>query len=342
MSLDASRTVFRAREAVASLLGAPDSSRIAFTLNATMALNIALAGWLRPGDHVLATSLEHNSVARPLTALKERLGVEVEIVQADGEGRLDPADFRSRLRKTTRLAVVNHVSNVIGSVSPVRDIRDALEGVPLLVDAAQSAGGIPLAPVNEIADMVAFTGHKGLFGPTGTGGLWVRPGVELAPLVRGGTGSRSEQDRQPDFMPDALEAGTQNTHGLAGLAAGVEFLLEKGVENVLRHERRLTGLFMEGLSAVAGVRMYGPADPERRGALVSVNLDGWSPSDLARELDRHYGIMTRAGLHCAPWAHRTIGTFPAGTVRFSFGWFNTEDEVGRVLAALAELSRSSG
>jgi cysteine desulfurase family protein len=339
MSVTAARTVFRAREAMAELLGVDDSGRIAFTLNVTQALNTVLYGLLKPGDHVLTTSMEHNSVMRPLARLAEIRGVEVSVVEADRQGGIDPDDFRTLIRPTTRLAVVNHGSNVTGTLAPLAEIKAALEGLPLVVDAAQTAGVLPLTPVTEIADVLAFTGHKGLMGPTGTGGLWVRPGIAVGSLIQGGTGSRSEHEIQPDFMPDCLEAGTPNTHGLAGLAAAVDYILEIGLEHIRDHETALTKAFLDGLGNMEGVRVYGPKNIKEITAVVSINIDGYSPSDLAFVLDREYGVAVRAGLHCAPRAHKTIGSFPQGTVRFSFGWFNTLDEVRRVLAALDEISK---
>jgi len=339
MSLAASRTVFEAREAVAELLGVDDSSQIAWTLNVTQALNLALNGLLQEGDHVLTTSFEHNSVMRPLSWLARARKVEVEVIPVPPDGQVDPAEFSRRLTGRTRLAVVNHASNVVGTLCPLKEVKKALGGVPLLADAAQSAGAVPLDPIEEMADLLAFTGHKGLLGPTGTGGLWVRRGLALGPLIRGGTGSRSESEEQPEFMPDALEAGTPNTHGLAGLAAGVRYILDTGVETIRRHELQLTKLFLNGLTQIRGIKIYGPSDPNMRTAVVSLNLAGWSPSDLALALDREFGILTRAGLHCAPRAHRTLGTFPEGTVRFSFGVFNTAGEIEAVLTALDLLSR---
>ena len=340
-SLAASRLVFQAREAAADLLGVDDSSRIVFFLNVTQALNAALNGMLGPQDHVLTTGLEHNSVMRPLNWLARTRGVEIEAVPTDPQGFIDPDSFRQALRPNTRLAVVNHASNVIGTLAPLAEIKRALDGVPLLVDAAQSAGAVPLNPVSDLADLLAFTGHKGLLGPTGTGGLWVRPGLEVEPFTRGGTGSRSEFEDHPDFMPDALEAGTPNTHGLAGLAAGLDYLQETGVDNIRRHEIDLTRAFLQGLARLPGAVAYGPPQAEDRVAVISMNLEGWSPSDLSMALDREFSIMTRPGLHCAPRAHQTIGAFPTGTVRFSLGWFNTPAEIDLALTALDDLSRRS-
>jgi len=346
LSLLASRAVFDAREATAELLGVDDSSRIAFSLNVTQALNTALYGCLESGDHVLTTSLEHNSVMRPLNWLSRTRKIDIEVVPLEPDGRIDPEGFQARLRKNTRLVVVNHASNVTGAICPVQEIKQAIGLTPLLVDVAQSAGALPLDPLTGTtgpgADMIAFTGHKGLLGPTGTGGLWVRPGLTMSPLFRGGTGSRSEMEEHPDFMPDALEAGTPNTHGLSGLAAGIRFILGIGLERIRAHESALTRQFVDGLRQIQGLTIYGPDRIEHRVAVISINLAGWSPSDLALTLDREFGIMTRSGLHCAPRVHRAIGTFPQGTVRFSFGWFNTPSEVETVLAALNNISRRPG
>lgn len=341
MSLNAARLVFEAREAVAELLRVNDSSQIAFTCNVTQALNTALTGFLRSGDHVLTSSMEHNSVMRPLNWLARAREVEVEVVPSPLTGLIDPAEFKKKLTARTRLAVIVHASNVTGAICPIKELKAVLGTVPLLVDAAQTAGVLPLNMSDREADILAFTGHKSLLGPTGTGGLWITPEIKIKPLVRGGTGSRSEFEEHPDFMPDRLEAGTQNTHGLAGLAAGVKFVMETGVDNIRTHELKLTARFLSGLAQIRGATVYGPTDADSRVAVVSMNLTGWSPSDLTHALDREFGILTRAGLHCAPRAHRTIKTFPQGTVRFSFGLFNTETEVDTSLSALDDLSRQA-
>ena len=340
-SLSAARVIFEARELAARLFSVQDSSRIAFTANVTQALNMALLGLLGPGDHVLTTGLEHNSVMRPLRWLAERRGVEVAVVESPAGGRVDPADFARLKTSRTRLAVVNHASNVTGVIQPLVEIKAALGEIPMIVDAAQTAGALPMSADGTGADVLAFTGHKALYGPTGTGGLWVSPDLEIEPIFHGGTGSRSEHETQPDFMPDRLEAGTPNTIGLAGLAAGLDFVLATGVEAIRDQEKRLTTRFLQGLASVPGLTVYGPPDPDSRVAVVSLNLEGWSPSDLARSLERDFGILTRAGLHCAPRAHRTIGTFPRGAVRFSFGFFNTPAEIDAALEALGQLSRQA-
>jgi cysteine desulfurase/selenocysteine lyase len=340
-SLHAARVIFEARELMARLFSAEDSSRIAFTANVTQALNMALLGLLGPGDHVLTTGLEHNAVMRPLRWLAEKRGVEFTVVDCPAGGPADPADFARLKTARTRLAVVNHASNVTGTIQPLAEIKAALGEIPMIVDAAQTAGALPLSVAATRADVLAFTGHKALYGPTGTGGLWIRPGLEIEPVLRGGTGSRSEHETQPDFMPDRLEAGTPNTVGLAGLAAGLDFVLATGVDVIREHERRLTARFLQGLADVPGATVYGPPDADSRVAVVSLGLEGWSPSDLARSLERDFGLLTRPGLDCAPRAHRTIGTFPRGTTRFSFGFFNTLSEIDAALEVLSRLARQA-
>lgn len=343
LSVEAGRIVYGTREALAELFHITDPLRIVFGHNVTEMINLVLRGFLRPGDHVVTSSMEHNSVMRPLRAL-EREGVEVSVVPCSPEGLLDPADLEKALRPNTRLIVLNHASNVTGTILPVKEAGRIARrhGIFLLVDAAQTAGVYPIDAEADGIDFLAFTGHKGLLGPTGTGGLYIGPRVpldELRPLKRGGTGSRSEQEEQPDFLPDKYESGTQNAAGLAGLGAGVRFILEKGVEEIRRHELELTALLLEGLSSIKKVRLYGPADLSLRIGIVSFNIEGMEPSDVALALDEEFGIMCRPGLHCAPAAHKTIGTFPRGTVRFSVGVFNTKEEMEKAIEAVKKLAR---
>jgi len=343
LSIEAGRIVYETREALAELFNISDPLRIVFGHNVTEMINLVLTGFLRPGDHVVTSSMEHNSVMRPLRAL-EREGVEVSVVQCSREGFLDPADLEKALRPNTRLIVLNHASNVTGTILPVKEAGwiARQRGIFLLVDAAQTAGAYPIDAEADGIDFLAFTGHKGLFGPTGTGGLYIGPRVpleELKPLKRGGTGSRSELEEQPDFLPDKYESGTQNAAGLAGLGAGVRFILERGVEEIRRHEMELTALLLEGLSSIERVKLYGPADLSMRVGIISFNIEGMEPSDVALALDVEFGIMCRPGLHCAPSAHRTIGTFPKGTVRFSVGFFNTKEDVEKAIEAVKKLAR---
>jgi len=341
LSIEAGRVILEAREALTALFGVDDPLRIVFTRNATEALNLALYGLLRPGDHVITSSMEHNSVMRPLRDLEGK-GVELTVVEASPQGELDPQDVEGAIKENTRLIVLTHASNVTGTLMPLTEIGQIArrKGVPLCVDSAQTAGAYPIDVEAMGIDLLAFTGHKSLFGPQGTGGLFIRKGLEEAirPLLRGGTGSRSEFEEQPDFLPDKYESGTPNTVGIAGLGAGVRFLLSEGMERIRAKEEALTQTLLEGLSDTPGVTLYGTCDPRRQIAVVSFNIDGLSPSEVAMALDEEFGVLTRPGLYCAPSAHRTIGTFPQGTVRLSAGYFTTEEEIGMALRAVQELA----
>ena len=334
MAVAADRAIAAARQRLATLLNAPDPRRIVWTSNCTGALNQALKGLVRSGDHLVTTQLEHNSVARPLRVL-ERRGAEVTRVPCP-EGRFDPALFVAALRPDTRLAVLTHASNVTGEVLPIGEIAVECRrlGVRVLVDAAQTAGVFPLDVRALGVDLLAMPGHKSLFGPPGTGALYVAEGVELEPLTEGGTGSQSEFDEQPDRLPDRFEAGTLNSVGIAGLGAAVEWLLATGTETIRAHEEVLLARLWHGLREIPGVTLYGPPPGPQRAAVLSFNLDGWEPTDLAGVLDQSFDVQCRPGLHCAPWAHRSLGTFPSGTIRLSPGYFNTEGEVEEVVSAV--------
>jgi len=338
LSIEAGRLIYDAREALAELFHVSDPFRVVFATNATEALNLALRGWLRPGDHVVTSSLEHNSVMRPLRAL-EAEGVEVTVVAGSPQGELDPDQVEAALCGNTRLIVLNHASNVTGTLLPVAEVGAIARrrGVLLLVDAAQTAGAVPIDLEAMRIDLLAFTGHKSLYGPPGTGGLVLGervPVKELEPLKRGGTGSRSEEEYQPELLPDKYESGTPNTVGLAGLGAGVRFVLEQGVDRIRRREVALTQRLLEGLAAIPGLTVYGPGQAEKQLATVSFNVADREPSEVGLALDEEYGVLCRVGLHCAPAAHRTLGTFPRGTVRFALGYFNTEEEVDAALHAV--------
>jgi len=321
------------------LFHAADPSRIAFAANATHALNAALYGLLEPGDRVVTTSMEHNSVMRPLRHL-ETQGVRVAVVECRADGSIDLDKVEDALKPGARLLVTTHASNVAGTVVPLGEVAALARahGAHTVVDAAQTAGTVPLDVDRLGVDVLAFTGHKGLFGPTGTGGLYLRDGIDLRPLVRGGTGSDSAHEVQPAFMPDVLESGTPNVAGIAGLGAGVRFVTDAGIEAVQAHERSLIARLADGLRAIAGVTVYGPTDPAVRCGIVSFNVGGASPSEVGLLLDESFGIMARTGLHCAPAAHRTLGTFPAGTVRFGCGWFNTAAEVDAAVEGVRQVA----
>ncbi len=349
MSVEAGRIVNDARDAVAELLHVNDPLRVVLGSNATEALNLAIFGLLGSGDHVVTSGMEHNSVMRPLRQL-EAIGVELTVVECAADGSMDPYDVDAAIRQETRLVVLNHASNVVGTLLPVSDVgaicreNDAL----LLVDAAQTAGTHPVHMDDDNIDLIAFTGHKGMMGPQGTGGLVIGERVNIAdlrPLKHGGTGSRSELEVQPDFLPDRYESGTMNTIGLAGLIAGIEYVLQKGVEAIREHESSLLARFIDGARTIPGATLYGPMDTARQTATTSLNIDGLSQSEAGLMLDEEHNIMSRVGLHCSPSAHRTLGTFPDGTVRFGFGLFNTAEEIDISLEALenmAEGARTSG
>lgn len=338
LALEASRLLFDTREALTAFLGAADSSRIIFTRNATEALNLAVRGILQPGDHVVTSSMEHNSLLRPLFMLQKQ-GVDLTVVQANPDGLLDPEDIRRALRPSTRLVALAHVSNVTGGIQPVAEIAAIAcqAGALVLLDAAQSAGCLPIDMQALGADLLAAPGHKGLLGPQGTGLLAVAPHVRLRPLLAGGTGNSSDQDHQPEGFPEGFEAGTHNLPGIAGLRAGVAFLAATGVEIVGGREREQGTYLRERLSQLPGCQPYGPVDPERRLGLLSLTVAGWDPAALSFVLDREYGIAARAGLHCAPRAHRTIGSYPQGTLRISPGWFTTGTELDLCCTALATI-----
>jgi len=346
LSIEAGRIVFEARELAAALFNAPDPMRVSFGLNATDALNLAIKGVLRPGDHVVTGGMEHNSVMRPLRDM-ERRGVQLSVAPVSPDGLLDPDDIRKAIRPNTRLVVLNHASNVTGTAAPVREVgRLCSESGPLfLVDAAQTAGCFPLDMRADFIDLLAFTGHKALLGPQGTGGLVVGERVnlnEFATFRQGGTGSRSEFETHPDFAPDMFEAGTPNTAGIAGLLAGLRFVSGETVEKIHARDAALAAQLLSSLKDVPGLRIIGEAPGSPRTATVSFVINGLSPSDIGLRLDEEFGVLCRVGLHCAPAAHNSVGSFPDGTVRFGLGYFNTEEQIDRAVSALKEIAMSEG
>ena len=345
LAIEAARIVYGAREAVAELFHAPDPLRVVFGANVTEALNLALNGLLRPGDHVVTGSLEHNSVMRPLRAL-ERAGVGVTVVPCSKTGELDPRDLEAAVRPDTQLIVLNHASNVVGTLLPVPEAGAIARrhGILLLVDAAQTAGAYPIDMQAAGIDLLAFTGHKSLYGPMGTGGLIFGPRVDashLQPIKRGGTGSHSEHEEQPAFLPDLFESGTPNAVGLAGLGASTRWIMAQGVEQIRAHEAALVGQLLAGLAAIPGITVYGTGNARLQTATVSFNIAGLEPSEVGLRLDDEYGIMCRVGLHCSPAAHRTLGTFPGGAIRLGLGAFNTAAEVAAAVAAVAEMAAAA-
>ena len=343
--MEAARVVYQAREAVAGLLGLADPLRVVFTANATHALNLAIHGVLGPTDHCVTTSMEHNSVMRPLRAL-EAEGTGLTVVPCSPEGVLDPAAVERALLPETAMIVINHASNVVGTLLPIEEVAAIARthNVLLLVDAAQSAGATPIDMDALGVDLLAFTGHKALLGPTGTGGLLIGESVDpgrLRPFMRGGTGSDSETEAQPEFLPDRFESGTLNAVGLAGLAAAIGWLVEQGVDAIRARERDLTAQLIEGLRETPRVEVYGTLDADRQLGVVSFNLEDFDPAELDLRLNEDFGISARVGLQCAPTAHKTIGTFPRGTVRFSLGPFTTVDDIDYAIGAVRAVAREA-
>jgi cysteine desulfurase / selenocysteine lyase len=337
-SLDAARVLFEARESLASLFGADDSSRFIMTHSATESLNLAVRGLVRSGDHIVTTSMEHNSLARPLHAV-ESSGCTVTWVDGDSDGYISAEDILSALRDDTRLVAMTHCSNVTGALNPVQEIGPLLKerNILFLVDAAQSAGSVPIDVKDMKIDLLAVPGHKGLYGPQGTGFLYIAPGIELDPLILGGTGSASADLTPPAQLPERFESGTLNITGIAGLKAGVDFVISQGIEQIHRHEFFLLERLIKGLSSVERVILHNADINRPRGSVLSFAIEGMDPAKTGFLLDRDFDIAVRVGLHCAPLAHKTIGTFPQGTVRVSPGFFNTEKDIDTFLASVREI-----
>lgn len=339
-ALQASRIIFRVREDLAHFFGVDDPTCVIFTQNTTQALNQALFGYLNPGDHVITSSLEHNAVSRPLRVLAQR-GVEVTEIAVQTEKEFPWEDYKKAFTKKTKLVVSLHASNVTGTVLPIERIGKIAraKGALHLVDAAQTAGIFPLDFSRLPVDMLAFPGHKGLLGPQGTGGLILRPEITLRPLIYGGTGSLSESDQQPDFLPDALESGTLNGVGIAGLGAGIEYLKIQGIDNVRKREQALCRRLITGLNSIPGVQIYGGRDTESKAPIVAFNIGKLDSTEVGYVLDQEYGVIARAGLHCAPHAHISLGTIRQGAVRLSPSHYNTDEEIDLTLGAISEISK---
>lgn len=340
LALRASRGIFDTRESLCKLFNIKNPMNIVLTFNATESLNIGIKGVLKPGDHVITTTMEHNSVLRPITYMG-KYGIESTIVEADSKGRINPKDIESAIKKNTKLIVTTHVSNLTGTIMPIEDIGIIAKnhGVIYMVDAAQSAGVYDIDIQKLNIDILAFPGHKGLLGPQGTGGLYVREGLDLEGFMQGGTGSASHSLIQPDIYPDKLESGTSNAPGIIGLGAGINYILEKGIHNIREHEENVTTHFIEEALKIEGLKLYGPLTKEEQGAVVALNIKDADSSEISYILDQEYDIAVRPGLHCAPLAHRTIGSLEQGAVRFSFGIFNTHDEIEFAIKALKEIAK---
>ena len=337
---DAGFVTLALRERLSRLLGHGDPTHCIITSGATAALNLGLKGYLKPGDHCIVSSLEHNAVMRPLVQL-EKTGVRFDRVPCDADGRMDIEAFEKLFRPETRLVAVTHASNVFGTLNPVEHICHiaGVRGVPVLLDGAQTAGHYPIHFEQLGLSALAVPGHKGLLGPSGIGALLLSPAFanELTPLVAGGTGSFSDSEELPPILPDRLESGTPNIPGIYGWEAALAFIEEKGVQALCEQESALTDRFLNGIKTLPGVRILGPLLPEERVGVVSLDFIGRDNAEIAFALEREYGILTRCGLHCAPGAHKALGTFPQGTVRFSFGWATTDDEIDAAIKAVKEL-----
>lgn len=340
-AVEAAEAMLNTRQLVARLLGVADAQRIVFTANSTEALNLALKGFLRPGDHVVTTVVEHNAVLRPLHVLSRTRGVGVTYVDSDDEGRIDPRAVLGALRRDTRLVACIHGSNVLGTLQDLAAITRAAHdaGVPVLVDGSQTAGVVPLDLDRLGVDLFAFTGHKGLLGAPGTGGLYLAPNIELDTLKEGGTGSASESPEPPGFLPDRFEPGTPNTYGLAGLGAGVAYVIDRGVDAIRAHETALAQRLHDRLATLRGVRVLSPAAPEGRLGIIAIAFEHMSPTEACAILSGKFGIMTRCGLHCAPLLHRRLGLEQQGSLRLSPGPFSTEADVDAAAAAVEALVR---
>lgn len=339
-ALDAARTVYDARVRLASLFGCPRVDHVAFTANSTEALNMAINGLIDPGDHVISTDLEHNSVLRPLYRLEAEHGAELSFVPADKLGNVDYADFERLMKPNTRAVVCTNASNLTGTVLDIERIAKTAHshGALVIVDASQTAGCWPIDMKKMGIDVLCFTGHKGFMGPQGTGGICVKEGIEIRPFKVGGSGVQSYSRTHPAEYPTRLEAGTLNGHGIAGLGAAAKFISETGVENIHAKERSLMLRFYEGVKNIEGVTVYGDFTKDKT-AIVALNIRDYESGEVSYELSQGYGIATRPGAHCAPRMHKALGTAEVGAVRFSFSFYNTEEEIDEAVRAVAELAK---
>lgn len=340
IAYDAEEMVYDTRKMLCSMFGYDDAACAVFTPNVTTALNTAIKGLLDTGDHVITSSVEHNAVMRPLREL-ESAGAKISLIPSDSEGNMITDEIEPLIRHNTKAMVITHASNVLGTIQPIKHIGEICKkhDILLIVDTAQTAGAFEIDSKN--IDVLCFTGHKGLMAPQGIGGFIAKRSAaeKMKPLISGGTGSLSHLETMPDFLPDKFEAGTLNLPGIAGLNASLKFLWEKGIENIAKHELKLTKLFLNGLAGENRINIYGRKDTINRTGTVSVSIDGIDNAIVALRLEEEYSILTRVGLHCAPSAHKTAGTYPAGTVRFSFGLFNTEEEVITAVKALKSIRK---
>lgn len=338
-SLDASRIIYNTRDALARFFHAESPKQIVFTNNSTESLNIAIKGLLEPGDHVVTTMLEHNSVLRPLYELEEK-GVEITFVKSDKTGRISYEEMEDAVKENTKAIICTNGSNLTGNYVDVKRVGEIAKrkGVLFVVDASQTAGVYPIDVQEMNIDVLCFTGHKSLLGPQGTGGMYVKPGLQLRPLKSGGSGVLTYSKKHPADMPTALEAGTLNGHGIAGLGAAIEYLEKEGIDHIREVELKHMWKFYNGVKDIPGVKVYGDFETERRCPIVTLNIGDYDSSEVSDELLMSYGISTRPGAHCAPLMHEALGTVEQGAVRFSFSHYNTDEEIDIAINAIKELA----
>ena len=341
LAMKVNREIFSTRSKIGKLFNIKDPLDIVFTFNCTESLNIAIKGVLKAGDHIITTSMEHNSVLRPIKFL-ERSGITNTIAKGDKQGRVDPKDIQKSIRPETKIIATTHISNLTGTIIDIKEIGKIAksQGLIYLVDAAQSAGVYSIDVESMNIDLLAFPGHKGLLGPQGTGGLYIKKGIDMVESFQGGTGSISHSLIQPDVMPDKFESGTPNAPGIIGLGTGIDYILEVGIDNIREKELALTKYFIEETSKINGIKLYGPLELNEHGPVISLNIRDADSSEVSYMLNEDYNIAVRPGLHCAPLAHKTIGTFKQGTVRFSFGYENTFEEVELGIKALKSIAKN--
>jgi cysteine desulfurase family protein len=340
LSLDASRVVYNAREKIARLFNLSNPLNVAFTSNSTESLNIAINGSFSAGEHIITTEMEHNSVLRPIYGI-EKKGVEVSIAKCDNLGNIDYAEIEDKIKSNTRAIICTHASNLTGNLIDIKNIGRICKkhGLLFILDASQTAGVFHIDMEADNVDILCFTGHKSLYGPQGTGGICIKDNINIRPLKLGGSGSNSYSTSHPNTMPDMLEAGTINSHSIAGLLAGIEFIFNTGIENIREHELKLMWQFYNGVKDIDGVKVYGDFSNYVRSPIVSLNLRNFDSNAISEELANTYDIAVRAGAHCAPLMHKALGTQNQGAVRFSFSYFNTTEEVNTAIKAIDELSK---
>ena len=342
LAMKAAREIYDTRENIAKLFNVDNPMNIVFTNNATDSLNLAIKGIVNSGDHIITTSMEHNSVIRPIKSL-EKNNIENTVVECDKDGFLNIEDIKNAIKPNTKLIVTTHASNVCGTIIDIEAIGKIAKenNILYLVDASQTAGVYDIDTKKINVDMIAAPGHKCLLGPQGTGILYIREGLELNILKEGGTGSKSEDLFQPNLLPDKYESGTHNTPGIVGLNEGVKFILEKGIDNIRKHEEDLCNYMLNRLEEVPNIVIYGPKDSKKRAAVISINIGNMDSGEITFILDSEYDIATRSGIHCAPLAHKTLGTLEQGAVRFSLGYFNTKEDIDKAIDALKQIANSN-